>query len=418
MNRNNITYDHKLFRVISIWIVLTQSLPPLNLIFPFSNSFLFAVYIVITFFLFPRLFTKRSILSLFAYVLLTYLYHLSGNSFFSTINSVITVPLVMMGGLLMIEYAYSYDYDYKYTKTILYTIIAANVFMTILSIPQIEDDPDIIRKTSNIDKQVGYEAVISLRVMSYQTVHGIPLLFAPLAYLCRLLFRKNKKSFILWVLITFLLFYIVFRSNAATATLLSLGILLISFLFNLGGFNKKRILQLGIIGFGGFLLLQPVVLSPILDTLQGAMDPSGASYKRVGEIKNDIVYGEKEGDWAKRQDLYQSSTRLFLESPLFGTTTPDKISKHTWIIDRLALFGLVFIIPLVFVFVSTIKRSYHNLHHSKLIYSCGIVCLLILLYLKNDFAQGTWLYGFAYLPLLCRFVDFEMIKYNRIKKYV
>jgi len=136
------------------------------------------------------------------------------------------------------------------------------------------------------------------------------------------------------------------------------------------------------------------------------MDPSGASYYRIEDIKNSIVYGDVDGDLGTRQNLYSSSFDLFLSSPLWGTSSPHFVSRHTWIIDRLAVFGLLFIIPLVLVFVSIFKSVYPTLRHTKVIYICCFSCLVLMLFLKNDFGQGTWLYGFGYLPLLCRYIDY------------
>ena len=212
---------------------------------------------------------------------------------------------------------------------------------------------------------------------------------------------------------TIILFYIVFRSNAATATLLSIVFLAIGAIVNIEHFDRRSIQQLSLIVIIGVIIVQPIVLVPAFNTLQESMNPSGSGYERIELVKKDIEHGEVEGDWEKRQDLYETSFKLFLESPLTGTSKPTHISIHTWFIDRLALLGIFLFIPIVLIFLFNFRGVYRNLIHTKVIYSCSFLCLLILLFMKNDFAQGTWLYGFAYLPLLCRFIDNELDKGNK-----
>ena len=403
------------FIFLSVWIVLTQTFPPSKLLFSFSNSLMFGIYILATLVLFPSLFTKRSIIALIVYTAISFFYYLSGNAFFDSINAVITIPLVMISGLLMAEYAFNYDFSYHFSIAIIYTVLLSNIIMAILSIPQIVVSPDIIRYTSVGNNYEGEEVNRFVWVMQYQTVHGLPLLFAPMVFLCRKMYATNKIRVVLLALVILLLFYVLFRSNAATAFLMSVLMIAIGLMFKMEKFDKKSFSKIALVGIVGVLLMQPAILSPIVDSIQGVMDPSGASYKRIGQLRDNLLYGDSEGDLELRQDLYATSSQLFLESPILGTSTPERISRHTWIVDRFALFGILFIIPLILVFVYHIKSVYPKLIHTKVIYSTSVACLLTMLFLKNDFAQGTWFYGFAYLPLLCRYIDYS-IDLNKNKK--
>lgn len=392
------------FYTVTIWLVLTQTLPPINLIFPFGDTIKFVSFAAITLVLYPSLFTNRSVVALSVYAVMIFVYHLMGNAFFDTINTVVTVIPVMLSGLLIAEYAFKYDKTYKFSKIIIITVLLSNVIMCVLSIPQILAYPNIIRTSSREDATFALTTLLYW-IIQYSTIHGLPMLFAPLVAFCRKTFRKNKALSLILLSIILLLFYVVFKSNAATALLMSAMMIVVGFFFNNDRFDKNTISRLAIIGVLGLILMQPVVIGPILDSVQSVMDPSGASYYRIDDIKNSIVYGDSDGDLDTRQDLYASSFNLFIESPLWGTSKPELVSRHTWIMDRLALFGLLFIVPLVLVFVYHFKASYSRMIHAKVIYTCGFVCLLLMLSLKNEFGQGTWLYGFAYLPLLCRCYD-------------
>lgn len=396
-------FRHRLFYIISIWLVLTQTFPPINLFFPFGEAIKFIAFVVISLVLFQSLLTRRSVAALLVYGLMVFVYYLMGNAFFDTINSVLTVIPVMLSGLLIAEYALKYDKEYKYSKMIIITVLLCNVIMCFLTIPQIMLNPNIVRTSSREDYS---DLTLFYWIIQYTTVHGLPILFAPLTFFCRRSFHKNKFLFFLLLFVILLLFYVVFKSNAATAFLMSAIMIIVGYLFNNEIINKKLVIRLIAVGLFGLLIMQPFVMEPILNTVQNYMDPSGASYYRIEDIKNSIVYGDVDGDLGTRQDLYSSSFDLFLSSPLWGTSSPQFVSRHTWIIDRLAVFGLLFIIPLVLVFVSIFKSVYPTLRHTKVIYICGFSCLVLMLFLKNDFGQGTWLYGFGYLPLLCRYIDY------------
>ncbi len=69
------------------------------------------------------------------------------------------------------------------------------------------------------------------------------------------------------------------------------------------------------------------------------------------------------------------------------------------------------------IFVFNIKGVYHKLHHTKVTYMMGIAGFLFLLYMKNEFGTGTWLYGFTILPLLCRYIDREIDVIKKDKVY-
>ena len=403
-------FKHWVILIVTIWLVLTQTFPPINLVLSFGDTIKFVVFVVIALILFPSLLTKRSVVALFIYTAIAFIYHLSGNAFFDTINSIVTVIPVMLSGLLIAEYALKYDKTYMYSRIIIITVILCNVIMCLLSIPQIMQDPNIVRTSSRegyIDLSMFYW------IIQYNTVHGLPILFAPLTFICRRTFFKDKRLFYPLLLVILLLFYVVFKSNAATAFFISAIMVVVGFLFNNENINKKLIVRLSAVGLLALLVMQPFVMEPILSTIQTYMDPSGATYYRIEDIKTSIVYGDVDGDLGARQDLYSSSFNLFLTSPVWGTSTPELVSRHTWVIDRLAIFGLLFIIPLVFVFVNIYKSVYPTLRHTKVIYICGFFCLVMMLCVKNDFGQGTWLYGFGYLPLLCRCIDYVDEKPNK-----
>jgi len=397
---------HLFFRIFTLWFLLTQTCPPFNLIMPFIGVSQVALYVLLAIMYFPSLLNKKTIISLILFACVNFLFYFKGNEFYQGLNTVIVPFLIMLSGLLIAEYAFKYDKDYIFTKSVIITVIAANVFMAVISIPQLIVAPNIIRGAELNNSTSEDMRMVYGWIMSYSTVHGIPILIAPLTFLCIHLRRRGCR-YKKWLVITFLFLFVVFRSNATTAFLLSVIMLIGGIFLNTEKFDKKLLVRFTILISLLLVFGQPEVIVSGLDVAQETMDKRGSNYKKIDELEDELMYGDSDGDWNKRVVLYETSSTLFKQSPLFGTPTPEMISHHTWIVDRLALFGLVFSIPMFMLFFYYFKQMYSNLYHTKVIFVLGFVGLLFMLYMKNEFGQGTWLYGFAFLPLMCRYIDYR-----------
>lgn len=405
---------HKLYCIITIWFLLTQVFPPFDLIFRMGGAMKLVIFIGLSLVLFPKLMSKNTIIMLFIYGVQTLLYYITGNAFFETINLVIVPFLIMMSGLLITEYALTYDHDFKYTRIVVITAVVLNVIMAILTIPQLLINPTIIRSTDVSGAFDIGDTSVRYWLIGYHTLHGLPFILAPMIFICRKCFRNNMKLFWLWLISLLLILGVLMLANAAMAFMVSGIVVVVCLLFRFDRFNSKNILKISIVGLLALVMMNPTVMVPVIETVQGVLEPSGHTYQRLDEVKDSFIYGESEGDLAYRQALYGRSQDLFWESPIVGTSRPEMISHHTWIWDRLALYGILFIIPLVLLFVYHIKRVYNNLSFSKVTYVFGVATYFLMLYLKNDFGNGTWLYAFALLPLLCRYGDYVID--NELKK--
>lgn len=397
---------HKTFWFLSLWFILTQTFPPINLLLPIPGVLHFPIFIGITMLLFPKLMFKKSMVCLYAYIGFAFLFFLTGNDYYGKIGRV-TNPLLDMGaGLLIAEYVLKYDTNYRYTRWIIYVVIISNVIMSIISIPKVYLFPNIIRISSkeyaaDIIDYTGLKWLIS-----YQTCHGLPFLFAPLILLCRNMLKINKRLFFFWCVSTIILCYILYLSNATTALLISILFIAMGLFSEHERFSSRSLLFLALGGLMIIIISSTSILIPILDFVQGNMDESWSNYHKLEDIKQQILYGSSEGDVEARGTLYETSFKLFLESPIIGTTRPQDISHHSWFLDNLACFGIILILPLVLILFNNVKSIYKNLRHSKVAYVYGVAAWFLMLILKNEFGQGTWLYGFAFLPLICRYIDY------------
>lgn len=409
VNTTSLDSKHKWFRALAILFIITQVLPPINALVPIPNDYNHALFLVMATILFPNILMKKSIVSLFIYLFFAFLYFLLGNAFFGGIGSVTGPLCYMTAGLFLTEYAIQYDDDYKFTRNVIIIMIVSNVFMAIISIPEILVMPNILRYTFSSDTRGDFTA-ISRFLISYNTCHGLVLLFPAMIFICRKYFKKNKKLFWFWLISTLILFVIVYLSNATTALIVSIFIIILSFILRGEVVNSRSVAMVFVAGVIALILSSKSVMIPILDFIQSKMDETWSNYYKIDDIKQGMMYGESSGDVENRRVLYEQSIDLFIESPIIGTRHPEMIGHHSWFVDRLACLGIFLIIPLVLVFRYHIRAVYKDLIHGKIVYILGTVALIILLFAKNDFGVGSWLYGFAFLPLFCRYVDYVVDK--------
>lgn len=391
-----------LIYILTLWFVLTQVFPPFNLIMPFKGAIQIAIYVASLVVLYPSLLVRPTILWTLLYGFITYIFFLFGHAYFATINDVVVPLLHMLSGLLISEYIIRYDKNYSLAKMIVVAVVIANVLMAIISIPQLILFPSLMRNAYELE---GDALELNSWLMAYSNVHGIPLIIAPMVFICRKYFHINKWMFVISAICIVALVGVVFFSNAALALIITIIALSLSLYFRIEKFKKKIIVRASILVVFAFIFIQPPVLVPVLRAIQSTMNPNSLNYEKIDEIETAIVYGEKEGDLGGRSELYESSSKLFFESPLLGTSTPERIGRHSWIMDHLAIFGIFFIIPIILIFRSWIKSNYRCLSDSKVVFVYSLICWGLMLYFKAEFGGGTWLYGFAFIPAFCLYSD-------------
>ena len=358
----------------------------------------------VTLILFPNVLLRGSMIALLVYTLETFVYFISGNVFYDSISNVITSYLMMGSALVLTDYVFTYDKDYSFTKQTLFTSISSLVAISIISIPILRVNPDIIRSVYSIHSLGDNEVTsVSSWLIGWNSVTGMTCIISTLVFLCKKIYSRNKKMFYFWVGSTTILYYIVFQSNIATPFVVCTIMVVIGLLFGDETFNRTNKAKIAIVGLLSALLMTPAILLPVLSFFQRFM-PFGATYKRIDEIKDTLVFGEAsaDSDLGGRNELYSNSWDLFLESPFVGTFTPERIGYHSYFIDRLACHGLLFIIPLVIIFVVHFKYVYKRLNHTKVTYTFGFFALLFMLFIKSE---SFWLFGFFLLPNLCRYID-------------
>lgn len=394
---------HKLFKYITIGFLVTQLFPPVWLYIPVGGALVLAGYVGLSVVLLPNLLKSKVILFLSIYTLITFLLFLTGNKFFNTINSVIIPFLTVMSSLLIVNYSIKYK-DISFVKTVIYSTFLLLITITIISLPFVYKFPNIIRGASIYAAST--ENITEFYwVIGYGVVHGLTVIFAPLGFFFRKIYKSNKFSSILWLGITLLLLYIVYLSNATTALIFSIFSFIGGILINISTLSKKSILKFVFFGIVSIFIFNKTTIVAVLDSVQPLFNENGSNYKKIDDIKDSFIYGDTDGSVGAREDLYDDSLTLFLESPIIGTTKGDMIGLHSYFLDRLAALGILLIIPLILMFVSHIKSIYQRLERTRIIYLIGCMTYIIMLSLKNEFGTGTFLFAFAILPLFCFYIE-------------
>lgn len=398
--------------LLTLLFLVLLTFPPISSLLHIGGAVKLAIYVLGMLVLYPTLILKKSMVAVLIYGLTTFIFYVLGNRFFDRIEIVIVPILGMMCGMLISEYAFTYDTKGNFTKMVVLTAVVLNVIMALITIPQLHIHHNLIRNYKDIiSDEIAYGLIPTYWVTSYSTLHGITCLFAPMVFLSRRFLKKKKmKQFYFWLGAILVLMMLLLQANAAIPLIMAFILTGVSLLFNFEHFTSDNIKKVYFVGLLALILLNPTILVSLIDLIQRMLPMGGASYVRFEEMKDVIIYGEADGDLKTRMEHYRQSLSLFCDSPLWGTSQPELISHHTWILDRLACFGLLFFFPMVYLFATHIRRVYKSLNHTQVTYFFGAFGYLLLLLLKNDFGIGTWLYAFGILPVICRYIDMTIDK--------
>ena len=377
---------HYIFKAIAILFILTITFPP----FIIGVSVRAGMVLVASLFLFPKLLTKGSFIALLVYTFEMFLYYLLGNRYFESVNSVISPFAVIGSSIILTEYIIQYDKENSFSRLSILVIIIVDLLMSLISIPILNNDPNIIRNIYSEGMRGVGRSLLYMFIISWGTISSLPFLFAPMVNICKKTYKTKKSTFLFWFISIIILFFIIFRSNITTPFIVSIIMIIIGCIIGFERFTKKNIVKTIFLGFFAISLTSPVIVIPVLNFFQENM-VGGDTSGKLDEIKDAVVYGDVDGDLGSRNDLFNQSLSLFFDSPFTGTSNPEKIGQHSFFIDRLACHGVLFIIPLIILFVVMIRRIYRNLTHSKVIYVFATGSFLFMLLFKSDAYMEIWL---------------------------
>ncbi len=244
--------------------------------------------------------------------------------------------------------------EIKGARWIIVSFLALTIFTTIVSVGINTSNPGIIRQSTiyySDDNAEYLRAFYSMGLSNYLLPHGLCILVPPLVLFVKDSAVVFKRVFYIISLASVIV--LVYISGSTTSLLLSIISLVLSFILSPKNNVKKNYRTLMWV----LIVLSPIILVSDLQLflLRSISDLTGDTnlyQDKVAEFESLAKTGNAGLDMATRASLLLQSINEFLAHPLFGTSTA--VGGHNAIIDRLAVLGIIGVIPLFVYF----KRVY------------------------------------------------------------
>ncbi len=352
----------------AIYIFIWAISPPLTVIdfarfFAIISSF---IWLFSTILLFPNVFIKPSISSIFIFTYIIYiaLLILFKRNISLLIQQSQFIILTFMG---FISDVYIRKKP-KYLKLIFWIILFIIPIWIFITLRAYEIYPYISRKLSS--SFTGFEYYTIRGIGGYGFIYNLVILVPSIFYL---VYNKVLKSTLLNFYLLFILiisYYIIFKSSYTIALLITLITTSIIILINKINFKRFFILAYSFL----FILLSlyfmfPYINSIIKISLEGTMH-----LRKYNDILESFQSNNFVGSFKARIDLYLRSIKTFFDYPILGSIFRQNqyIGGHSFLLDNYARFGIFMgtIITLIILFkpfVNIYSRNYSVLSLSILV---------------------------------------------------
>lgn len=353
----------------------------------------------------PHFFKTKAFIALSVYILVVFMNHISGDEYYDSVVFIVMdiCQLLFYGGIC---YYITQKPDERVVSLIIYFIIFVIIFTSIATYYADLRINNIVRTViSYSNLGVDYTPYYRMGVCEYTMPHSLPVLIPPLVLWIK---SKGIDSWTKFTAITVLFFLIllVWTSASTTALLVMLLSFAISIVINPNKDFSKNIGRIIIVG----LLFLPLTFSQvqlnIIHTLENVMPDENFNKQKLSDFETRILYGENAGgDLNTRVDLYNQSLETFSQNILLGSNSKKDIGGHSVLMDRLAMLGLVGIIPLLLFFWYLFNSMLQNtLPRDRLFLIIGFLCFLLMIFLKNVYNSWIFIAAFVLLPGLIHFV--------------
>ena len=388
----------RFFYIVSIGYLVSLLFPPLAAILPIGLSLYMFAYVLLALVFVPSLFLNKSFIWLTLFYIIIFFKFLSGNAYVPRINDVVIPYLNFLAPFLFSSFVLKYIDKRRCEILVVLAAILLAIFC-LTSIRVLINNPLLMRQIYS-----GSESMKHPLLYGYADVHQMVALLFPMCF-----FIKNARGLksSRWICLVMLALFLVIMavSNAGTALVVGILCIFIGVITRQDKISPKKVFSFFLVFLLLYVLNEAGVIVYLLELLRGVLPGGGTTADRIEEIEIFLQYGSATGDLAGRQDLYSDSWSLFLESPFFGTDSPELIGHHAYIIDMLACLGLFLIIPFFVFMFTAIKATYQKFSISKVTYLLGAMSYMVLLFTKNQFG---FFYLFGLLPLFCKYIDYSI----------
>jgi len=279
-------------------------------------------------------------------------------------------------------------------------IIILTTFMALCSIPILISSPGLLRAFASGSKESIklMDSYFKYGLANYYLPHAIPIIIPGLIYRIKFKIGDYKKELIILVV----LIGFVILSGATMPLFFSIILVfLCCFIRNKLSLLKKTMIIILTIIF--IIIINDKIMIMLLEKIiQFIPDSFGNMQYKMSSIKEYVEFGQMVGSLNDREILYNLSWNTFCDNFVIGQNNVNLIGGHMYIVDKLALFGIVGTVPLFWFFITLIKKAFKSIDRfAVLYYLLGILSGFLMLILKGVQGLEIFLFLFVILPFLC-----------------
>lgn len=286
------------------------------------------------------------------------------------------------------------------------------VFTTISTVILHFSFPGAVRNAvgGDLDKEEKLLALSLQRLglSSYNIIHALPCLVPAfiMGFKAKWLSIKERLFYLIMAGFCIIHNYI---TGFTTPFLLSITAFVMSLFIPIGN-RQSRGFLIAVYVILGLIITTPGVMSGITSFLSNLVGADfGQVQDRLGEINEYTQTGDTSvGDIGARMYQYNISLDTFKDNMLIGAGAT--LGGHSFILDTLAIYGLLGFAAYLLYFVSQFKIiSKHLDYNSNTFYYLSIITTAIMLMSKNTGTWTTWCFLFIITPLMIHYIYLKKI---------
>lgn len=357
------------------------------------------IFIIAALFLSPSLFFSKGVVALIVYYAFFLLSRFINNDEVETTGLLANIMEYAIPMVVLTNIMHSPDKDALAKKMAKFSlaIIVITACLTLFTLLFV--DSNAVR--SVVGRIAAGESVLDLYrmgVADYATATMMMVMPAIGVFIYRKIASTHYKRILLVLIALFFLFLL--KSQITTPFLIS--IVLSGIAIFVKGDNVKAVFVALTIILIVFLLFEDAIFALIGFVSSG----SSEVFERVNDLS---VYSDTgdlgDGDLAGRMYYYGLTLNGIISDPLFGTSYKN-IGGHAFFLDRIALSGIIGIIPYVIMLVTQFKVSLSFVpERMKVCYQICMLGFILLGFVKNMAGFGYWLFMFLYIPCILYWAD-------------
>ena len=379
-----------------ILVMLSMTFPLFQGLPVFNRPYIFwGISLGLALMMTPKYFNSKSFTLVVIYFLIVWINHIAGDNYFKETKICINELLFLFIPSSMIYFLFKYG-DFRCFKILLLVFCVCLIESSVISYIANEFLPGIIRlQASGVEEYSSLLLPFMRKGMSdYNMPHALPVLVPGFVYAI----KNTKKMMRYFLLISLIaLFFIVFVSSSFTALLFVVISLLLSLIINPDSIKTSSIRLITIMVILLPVLSSETVMLSALETADSIFPEESVAHRKITDIEESILYGDAEGGLENRQKLYDITLSEITGRLIIGTDAG--VGGHSALLDRLAVLGLVGMIPLFLFVYNQIKHVRNKIKGPQLLYYyVGIIMAVLMMFSKNMSKWSMWFFLLFLLP--------------------